>query len=105
MAECAKPRTVSPNTRIACNSSKLRCVCAENERIYALYCELLQHTHAKFGGATSHEYVVRVIAQKYDLSFERVAGIVQLQHNQEQIVQNGGTLCDDVAAYILSLRK
>ena len=38
---------------------------------------------------TSHEYVVRVIGQKFNISCDRVAAIVQLAHNEEQIRKEG----------------
>ena len=34
---------------------------------------------------SSHEYVVRVIAQEYNITTSRAAGIIQLQHNEEQL--------------------
>ena len=34
---------------------------------------------------TSHEYVIRIIAQKYQVSTSRAAGIIQLKHNEEQL--------------------
>ena len=34
---------------------------------------------------TSHEYVVRVVAQKFNITTSRAAGIIQLQHNEEQL--------------------
>ena len=34
---------------------------------------------------TSHEYIIRVIAQKYNVSTSRAAGIIQLKHNEEQL--------------------
>ena len=34
---------------------------------------------------TSHEYVVRVVAQKYNITTSRAAGVIQLQHNEEQL--------------------
>jgi hypothetical protein len=55
----------------------------EQKQIYQLYLELLKHSHDKHK-VTSHEYIMRVIAQKYNITAERVAGIVQLQHNEEQ---------------------
>lgn len=33
---------------------------------------------------TSHEYVIRVVAQKYNVTTSRAAGVIQLQHNEEQ---------------------
>ncbi|KAL3815320.1 hypothetical protein ACHAXA_010002 [Cyclostephanos tholiformis] len=34
---------------------------------------------------TSHEYVVRVVAQKYNVTTSRAGGVIQLQHNEEQL--------------------
>ena len=34
---------------------------------------------------TSHEYVVRVVAQKYNVTTSRAAGVIQLKHNEEQL--------------------
>lgn len=34
---------------------------------------------------TSHEYVVRVIAQSYNMTTSRAAAVIQLQHNEEQL--------------------
>ena len=59
---------------------------ADHQQIYQLYTDLLSHSQEKHG-VTSHEYVVRVIAQKYNITAERVAAIVQLQHNEEQILK------------------
>ena len=34
---------------------------------------------------TSHEYIVRVVAQRYNVTTSRAAGVIQLQHNEEQL--------------------
>lgn len=34
---------------------------------------------------TSHEYVIRVVAQKYNVTTSRAGGVIQLQHNEEQL--------------------
>jgi len=34
---------------------------------------------------TSHEYVVRAVAQEYNVTTSRAAGVIQLQHNEEQL--------------------
>jgi hypothetical protein len=34
---------------------------------------------------TSHEYVILVVAQKYNVTTSRAAGVIQLQHNEEQL--------------------
>jgi hypothetical protein len=60
---------------------------SEHKHIYQLYLDMMLSTESKFG-KTSHEYVMRVIAQKYNITAERVAAVVQLQHNEEQILQN-----------------
>jgi hypothetical protein len=59
----------------------------DHQQIYQLYCDLISHADSKHG-KTSHEYVMRVIAQKYNITPGRVAGVVQLQHNEEQIKRN-----------------
>lgn len=34
---------------------------------------------------TSHEYVIRVVAQNHNVTTSRAAGVIQLQHNEEQL--------------------
>lgn len=60
---------------------------SEQKHIYQLYIELMLSAESNHG-RTSHEYVMRVIAQRYNITAERVAAVVQLQHNEEQILQN-----------------
>jgi len=55
----------------------------EQKHVYELYLELTTTAYNNHQ-MTSHEYVMRVIAQKFNISSERVAAIVQLQHNEEQ---------------------
>lgn len=60
---------------------------SEQNQIYRLYVSMMVGAETQHG-KTSHEYVMRVIAQKYNITAERVAGVVQLQHNEEQILLN-----------------
>jgi hypothetical protein len=71
----------------------------EQKLIYQLYLDLMASAETSSGGKTSHEYVMRVIAQKFNITAERVAAVVQLQHNEQQmILQNPDIeLCDDLA--------
>ncbi len=54
------------------------------DKIYQSYLNLMT-TMEQQEHITSHEYVVRVIAQKYNITASRVAGVVQLLHNEDQI--------------------
>jgi hypothetical protein len=54
------------------------------DMIYQSYLNLMTTMEEK-ETKTSHEYVMRVVAQKYNVSASRVAGVVQLLHNEDQI--------------------
>ena len=60
---------------------------ANQDKIYQSYLNLMR-TMAEKEKVTSHEYVVRVIAQKYNITASRVAGVIQLLHNEDQIRKN-----------------
>ena len=50
---------------------------------------------------TSHEYVVRVVAQTYNVTTSRAAGVIQLQHNEEQMKKDPTfTVNHHVQAYV-----
>lgn len=67
------------------------------KEIYETYTQLMMASQEKHN-TTSHEYVVRVIADKYHINTTRAAGIIQLQHAEEQMRQhNPELLCSDVA--------
>eukprot|EP00980_Cylindrotheca_fusiformis_P028831 scaffold22653_cov119-Cylindrotheca_fusiformis.AAC.12 len=70
-----------------------------SRRIYQVYVEMMvlsQQQHK----TTSHEYVCRVIAQKFDITPMRAAAVIQLQHAEEQMRQhNPELLCDEQAKY------
>jgi Eukaryotic mitochondrial regulator protein len=67
--------------------------------IYQLYLDLMVSAESSDAGRTSHEYVMRVIAQKFNVTAERVAAVVQLQHNEQQmLLQNpDAELCTELA--------
>ena len=74
---------------------------ADQQEIYKLYLHLMDHSHEAHGGRTSHEYIMRVIAQKYNITPERAAGVVQLQHNEEQLKRDPKVkLLQDEADYM-----
>jgi len=43
----------------------------------------------EYNNITSHEYIMHVIGQKYNISAMRVASIIQLAHNEEQLKIEG----------------
>lgn len=58
----------------------------DHKLVYQHYLDLMVSAEASSGGRTSHEYVMRVIAQKFQITADRVAAIVQLQHNEQQMI-------------------
>jgi hypothetical protein len=67
--------------------------------IYDLYVKLMMQSEKANDKITSHEYAVRKIAAQVRLTEERVAAVIQLQHNEEQLRQAGIELNDDMADY------
>jgi len=63
----------------------------QRQAIYQMYLDTMIQMAAdtEANHITSHEYVVRVIGQKFNISYDRVAAIVQLAHNEEQIKKEG----------------
>jgi len=57
----------------------------QRDGIYDDYLQIMRTMSEENEGVTSHEYVMRVLAQKYNISAARVGAIVQLQHNEERI--------------------
>ena len=51
-------------------------------------------------GPTSHEYVMRMLGQKYNITAQRVAGIVELAHREEQLRKSGKKVYDDAQDYV-----
>ena len=67
----------------------------QREGIYTMYLEMMEEMSKTGSGTTSHEYVCYVIAQKFNISKERVAGVIQLRHNEEQLKKEGVEMHDD----------
>jgi hypothetical protein len=70
------------------------------KQIYKTYTDMMIRAEQQNPGRTSHEYVCRVLAQKYQITPWRAAGIIQLQHNEEQMRRNNPELlCEEQAQY------
>ena len=71
----------------------------DHKLVYQLYLDLMVSAESSSGGRTSHEYVMRVIAQKFNITADRVAAIVQLQHNEQQMILENPDieLCTELA--------
>jgi hypothetical protein len=68
-------------------------------QIYHMYVDMMVVSHQKYE-TTSHEYVTKVIAQKFNIAPWRAGAVVQLQHNEEQMrKEHPELLCDDQANY------
>ena len=84
----------------------------EKDGIYKMYLDLMTAMAEKGGDPkkdswgvlstnTSHEYVVRVIAQQYNITTSRAAGVIQLQHNEEQLNKDPNfKIRHDVQAFV-----
>jgi len=73
----------------------------ENQRqdVYQMYLALMVEQEKEFK-TTSHEYVMRVIGEKFNLTPIRVAAIVQNCHDEEQIAKEGGYVNEKMAKYV-----
>lgn len=70
------------------------------KQIYKSYTDMMIRMEQENPGRTSHEYVCRVLAQQYQITPWRVAGVIQLQHNEEQMRRNNPELlCEEQARY------
>mmetsp|Transcript_50856 Transcript_50856/g.58783 ORF Transcript_50856/g.58783 Transcript_50856/m.58783 type:complete len:504 (+) Transcript_50856:239-1750(+) len=68
--------------------------------IYSSYVGMMLRHQTDNPGRTSHEYVCRALAQQFQITTWRAAGVVQLQHAEEQMRRNNPELlCEDQAAY------
>lgn len=75
----------------------------EQREIYDMYTQMMLGTEQQTGNSTSttsHEYVIRFLAQKYSLASDRVAAIIQLQHNEQQIIEQGGRVDYELGEYV-----
>ena len=57
----------------------------DREAVYGAYLKAMQGMSAMERGVTSHEYAMRVIAERFNLSPARVAAIVQLEHEEDRM--------------------
>ena len=72
----------------------------QRQDIYNSYTKMMIEQDAKYN-ITSHEYVMRVIGEKYNVSTARVGAIVQFCHNEEQMAKTDPELVHDkVAEYV-----
>jgi hypothetical protein len=71
----------------------------KRQDVYQMYLELTVQQDREFK-TTSHEYIMRVIGEKFNLSPMRVAAIVQNCHDEEQAAKEGRTVNDKMAKYI-----
>jgi hypothetical protein len=68
-------------------------------QIYHMYVDMMVMSQQKYE-KTSHEYVTKVIAQKFNITPWRAAGVVQLQHSEEQMRKHHPELlAEDQANY------
>lgn len=73
----------------------------DQQQIYQLYCDIMLSSGAQSSSAvTSHEYAMRAVAQRFRITAQRVAAVVQLQHTEQQLKRQGVKLADDVAEYM-----
>jgi len=56
----------------------------DRDKIYQDYLDMMEEMQ-KEEGVTSHEYVVRIISQKYNMRSGRTAAIIELEHNEQRI--------------------
>jgi hypothetical protein len=70
--------------------------CRQMYHVYVDMIVLSQQKHER----TSHEYVCKLIAQKFRITPWRAAAVIQLQHNEEQMRRsNPELMCDEEAKY------
>ena len=61
----------------------------QQTEVYRAYLDFMLSVDHHAAGRTSHEYVYRVLAQKFKMTAERIAGIVLLKHNEERLKDEG----------------
>jgi hypothetical protein len=76
------------------------------KQIFQSYLSMMMRAQKEFPGRTSHEYVCRVLAQQYQITPWRAAGVIQLQHNEEQMrQQRPDLLCEEQAKHAEEMIK
>jgi len=71
----------------------------KRQDVYQMYLQILVDQEKEFK-TTSHEYVMRVIGEKFNLTPKRVAAIVQNCHDEEQAAKDGSMVDDKMAKYV-----
>lgn len=71
----------------------------QRQDVYQMYLELVVEQEREFK-TTSHEYIMRVIGEKFNLTPLRVAAIVQNCHDEEQAAKEGRMVNEKMAKYI-----
>lgn len=61
----------------------------DQDTMYQSYLDMCQRMTASTNGITSHEYIFRVLGQKFNVSSSRVAAVCVLKHNEEQMKARG----------------
>jgi len=70
------------------------------KQIYSTYVDMMVRHQTEHPGRTSHEYVCRVLAQRFQITTWRAAGVVQLEHAEEQMRRNNPELlCEEQAQW------
>lgn len=72
----------------------------ERQSMYSMYLRQMTDMASGNEGPTSHEYVMNVIAQKYNITPTRVAAIVQNCHDEEQAKKRGEKIYTKAQEYV-----
>eukprot|EP00560_Eucampia_antarctica_P006217 CAMPEP_0197828374 /NCGR_PEP_ID=MMETSP1437-20131217/4949_1 /TAXON_ID=49252 ORGANISM="Eucampia antarctica, Strain CCMP1452" /NCGR_SAMPLE_ID=MMETSP1437 /ASSEMBLY_ACC=CAM_ASM_001096 /LENGTH=424 /DNA_ID=CAMNT_0043429555 /DNA_START=14 /DNA_END=1288 /DNA_ORIENTATION=- len=72
----------------------------DKHKIYDLYLELMRTMADRHSNITSHEYVIRVVAQKFNISKNRAAAVIAQSHEEERLKASGQTLHVDAQQYV-----
>jgi hypothetical protein len=71
----------------------------KRQDVYQSYLHLMVEQEKEFK-TTSHEYIMRVIGEKFNLTAVRVAAIVQNCHDEEQAAKDGRMVNEKMAKYV-----
>jgi len=74
----------------------------ECDVIYKAYLDCMEKMQEE-SKKTSHEYVVRVLAQRFNLSEPRIACIIQTQHDEHQMRKNNPELVHDACGELVDM--
>lgn len=72
----------------------------QQDTIYQSYLDMCQRMTKSTDGITSHEYIFRVLGQKFNIAANRVAAISVLKHNEEQMKARGEELYYEMQDFI-----